>query len=114
MNFINGELKQERDAVVFKEMQGGTIEVRFKDRPRAREFFGKPMVLGIRPEDIELAQFSNTGNAAANFPAIVDIVEPMGSGDKFVSAEPARTPSCVEAASARSITGRRAIAYSSI
>ena len=38
MNFINGELKQERDAVVFKEMQGGTIEVRFKDRPRAREF----------------------------------------------------------------------------
>src|SRR5256714_1079623 len=29
MNFINGELKQERDAIVFKEMQGGTIQVRF-------------------------------------------------------------------------------------
>src|SRR5205823_12333739 len=26
MNFINGELKQERDAIVFTEMQGGTIE----------------------------------------------------------------------------------------
>jgi multiple sugar transport system ATP-binding protein len=37
------------------------------------------MVLGIRPEDIELARFSDTGNAAANFRAIVDIVEPMGA-----------------------------------
>ena len=79
MNFINGEMKQERDAVVFKEMQGGTIEVRFKDRPRVGEFLGKPMVLGIRPEDIELAQFSKTGNTPASFPAIVDIVEPMGA-----------------------------------
>src|SRR4030081_569931 len=58
MNFINGELKQDRDAIVFKEMQGGTIEVRFADRPQARDFFRKPMLLGIRPEDIELAQFS--------------------------------------------------------
>src|SRR6266700_1757649 len=78
MNFINGELKQERDAIVFKETKGGTIEVRFADRPRAREFFGKAMLLGIRPEDIELAELSKTGNAAAKFPAIVDIVEPMG------------------------------------
>ena len=78
MNFINGELKQERDVIVFKETKGGTIEVRFADRPRAREFFGKAMLLGIRPEDIELAELSKTGNAAARFPAIVDIVEPMG------------------------------------
>src|SRR5712672_1597754 len=52
MNFIDGELKQERDAIVFKEMQGGTIQVRFANRPQAREFLGKPMLLGIRPEDI--------------------------------------------------------------
>jgi len=94
MNFINGELKQERDAVVFKEMQGGTIEVRFKDRPRAREFFGKPMLLGIRPEDIELAQFSNTGNASANFPAIVDIVEPMGAETNLYLQTGAHTVVC--------------------
>jgi multiple sugar transport system ATP-binding protein len=94
MNFINGELKQERDAVVFKEMQGGTIEVRLKDRPRAREFFGKPMLLGIRPEDIELAQFSNTGNAAANFPAIVDIVEPMGAETNLYLQTGAHTVVC--------------------
>jgi multiple sugar transport system ATP-binding protein len=79
MNFIKGELKQERDAVVFKEMQGGTMEVRFANRPQAREFFGKPMLLGIRPEDIEIAQFSKMRNTTASFAAIVDIVEPMGA-----------------------------------
>src|SRR5438876_562599 len=68
MNFIDGELKQERDAIVFKEMPGGTIEARFADRPQARDFFGKPMLLGIRPEDIELAQFWKKGNTAASFP----------------------------------------------
>src|SRR6266513_5146557 len=73
MNFINGDLKQERESLVFSEIQGGTIEVRFADRPRAREFFGKAMLLGIRPEDIELAELSKTGTAAARFPAIVDI-----------------------------------------
>src|SRR5207237_10732016 len=94
MNFINGELKQERDVVVFKEMQGGTIEVRFKDRPRVREFFGKPMLLGIRPEDIELAEFSNTGKAAARFPAIVDIVEPMGAETNLYLQTGAHTVVC--------------------
>src|SRR5207244_8308086 len=79
MNFVKGELKQERDAIVFKEMQGGTIEVRFADRPQAREFLGKPMLLGIRPEDIEVAQSSKKVNTTATFPAIVDIVEPMGA-----------------------------------
>jgi len=94
MNFINGELKEERDAVVFNEMQGGTIEVRFKDRARAREFFGKPMVLGIRPEDIELAQLSNIGNAAASFRAIVDIVEPMGAETNLYLQTGAHTVVC--------------------
>src|SRR6266853_938917 len=79
MNFIDGELKQERDAIVFKEIQGGTIQVRFANRPQAREFLGKPMLLGIRPEDIEVAQFSKTGNTTASFPAIVDIVEQKGA-----------------------------------
>ena len=94
MNFINGDLKEERDAVVFNEMKGGTIEVRFKDRARAREFFGKPMVLGIRPEDIELAQLSNIGNAAASFRAIVDIVEPMGAETNLYLQTGAHTVVC--------------------
>ena len=94
MNFINGELKQERDAIVFKEMQGGTIQVRFANRPQAREFFGKPMLLGIRPEDIEVAQLSKTGNTTASFPAIVDIVEPMGAETNLYLQTGAHTVVC--------------------
>jgi multiple sugar transport system ATP-binding protein len=94
MNFINGELKQQRDAIVFKEMQGGTIEVRFADRPQAGEFFDKPMLLGIRPEDIELAQSSTMGNNPASFPAIVDIVEPMGAETNLYLQTGAHTVVC--------------------
>src|SRR5947199_6184206 len=94
MNFINGELKQERDAIMFKEMQGGTIQVRFANRPQAREFLGKPMLLGIRPEDIEVAQFSKMGNTTASFPAIVDIVEPMGAETKSYLQTGAHTVVC--------------------
>src|SRR5438132_1408578 len=94
MNFINGELKQERDAIVFKEMQGGTIQVRFANRPQAREFLGRPMLLGIRPEDIEVAQLSKTGNTTARFPAIVDIVEPMGAETNLYLQTGAHTVVC--------------------
>src|SRR5258705_9472402 len=41
MNFINVELKQERDAIVFNEMQGGTIKMRFANLPQAREYPAK-------------------------------------------------------------------------
>src|SRR5213080_1139429 len=94
MNFINGELKQERDAIMFKEMQGGTIQVRFANRPQAREFLGKPMLLGIRPEDIEVAQFSKMGNTTAGFRAIVDIVEPMGAETNLYLQTGAHTVVC--------------------
>jgi multiple sugar transport system ATP-binding protein len=83
MNFISGTLKEASDKIRFREIEGGTIEVAFAaaDRPAAREFIGKNVILGIRPEDLEVAKFSRKeGKAAATgFPAIVDIVEPMGA-----------------------------------
>ncbi|MDQ6624130.1 MAG: TOBE domain-containing protein, partial [Verrucomicrobiota bacterium] len=81
MNFIHGTLKQERDALVFHETGEGTIEVRFaaEERAAARDFVGQPILLGIRPEDIEVAQFAKGQTSAASFPAIVDLVEPMGA-----------------------------------
>jgi multiple sugar transport system ATP-binding protein len=83
MNFVNGTLKGAADKIRFCEIGGGTIEVAFagSDRPAAREFIGKNVILGIRPEDLEVATFTRKeGKAAATgFPAIVDIVEPMGA-----------------------------------
>jgi multiple sugar transport system ATP-binding protein len=77
MNFINGRLTGAGDAVVFKEMDEGSIECRFTDRPAARQFVGKNVVLGMRAEDISLTNEANPG--ANRFRAIIDIVEPMGA-----------------------------------
>jgi multiple sugar transport system ATP-binding protein len=80
MNFINGTLKQEGENVAFSEINGGTIQVRLpaRDHPGARELGGRSVLLGIRPEDIELAQFTGAGESTGSFPAIVDMLEPMG------------------------------------
>jgi len=82
MNFVHGTVKQDREAFVFREVEGGTIEARLpiSERPAAADFVGKPMLLGIRPEEIEVAPFSKTAaKSPPSFPVIVDIVEPMGA-----------------------------------
>ncbi len=80
MNFVNGSLKQEGDFLVFSEIDGGSIEARLSSKADgpARPYIGRPLLLGIRPEDIELAQFASGDESTGSFPAIVDIVEPMG------------------------------------
>ncbi len=96
MNFINGTLKLERESLVFSEIQGGTIQMRLaaQERPAAREFVGKSMLFGIRPEDIELAQFSGSDGSTGSFPAIVDIVEPMGAETNLYLQTGAHTVVC--------------------
>jgi multiple sugar transport system ATP-binding protein len=80
MNILTGSLKQEGGSLVFNEIAAGTIAVKLpvQDRPGAKDLVGKPVLLGIRPEDIELAQFAKTDESTWSFPAIIDIVEPMG------------------------------------
>jgi len=80
MNFVNGTLELQGDALVFTEIKGGTIRVRLssRERPQGRAMAGKPVLLGIRPEHIEVAQFTSTEERIGSFPAIVDMVEPMG------------------------------------
>jgi multiple sugar transport system ATP-binding protein len=81
MNLVQGTLKHERDSLVFSEREGGTIEVRLpiSEFPGPRDFAGGLVLLGIRPEDIEIAKFTKvTEKHLGSFPAIVDLVEPMG------------------------------------
>ena len=82
MNFVNGTLKEESDSFVFSEMGEGTIKARLPagERGRPGDFIGKQVILGIRPEDIELISFAKKGEGrSSSFPAIVDLVEPMGA-----------------------------------
>lgn len=97
MNLIHGTLKQERDSLLFCEREGGTIEARLplSERPMAKEFLGKPIVLGIRPEDIEVPQSTKRpGNGPDSFPAILDIVEPMGAETNLYVETGAHTVVC--------------------
>ncbi len=82
MNLVRGTLKQNRDSLLFSEMEEGTIEASWpsSEFPIARDFIGKPVLLGIRPENIQLAQSQKAPEKySGTFPAIVDLVEPRGS-----------------------------------
>jgi multiple sugar transport system ATP-binding protein len=81
MNLVRGTLKEDRDSLVFSEREDGTIEVRLpiSEFPGARDFAGELVLLGIRPEDIEVAEVTKvTEKHSASFTAIIDLVEPMG------------------------------------
>jgi multiple sugar transport system ATP-binding protein len=81
MNLIRGSLKQERDWLLFSEAEEGTIEVRLpiSEFPAGREFVGKPVLLGIRPEEIRMADSAATQKYGGDFPALIDLVEVIGA-----------------------------------
>jgi multiple sugar transport system ATP-binding protein len=80
MNLIRGTLKQERDSLLFTEEGDGTIELRLPDSKlaTAADSAGKAVVLGIRPEDIEVVALG-TERAAKGFRALVERVEWKGA-----------------------------------
>ncbi|MEY2564410.1 MAG: multiple sugar transport system ATP-binding protein [Verrucomicrobiota bacterium] len=82
MNLVPGTLKLERDSLRFSEAGEGTIELSLpaSDFPGAQDFIGAPVVLGIRPEDMEVVE-STAGSAKlpGAFAALVDLIEPTGS-----------------------------------
>lgn len=81
MNLIRGTLKQERDSVVFREADDGTIEVRLMGSAAAaaRNFGSNVVTLGVRPEDLQVTQLGTSSGGAASFRAIVDVVEAAGA-----------------------------------
>ncbi len=80
MNFINGTLATTPGGFQFTEFQNGSIKLVLPGpgREALREALDRPVLLGIRPEDIELARFAATDRPRGSFPAIIDMVEPMG------------------------------------
>jgi multiple sugar transport system ATP-binding protein len=80
MNLVQGTLKQDRDSLIFSEKDDGTIELRWpiSEFPTARDLVGKPVLLGIRPEEIRVGQSSTGGRSSGSFRAIVDLVEVLG------------------------------------
>lgn len=81
MNLVHGTIKQERDGVTFSETGDGTIAIRLP-APRfswAEELVGLPIILGFRPEAIEVAGSPGAGGGSGtSFRALVDRAEPKG------------------------------------
>jgi len=74
MNFIKGTL----DGNVF---DGGTFRLNLPDHlvGPAKPFSGKAVSLGIRPEDVEADPAYVEQHPGARLPAIIELVEPLGS-----------------------------------
>jgi multiple sugar transport system ATP-binding protein len=78
MNFIYGVLRAKNNALVFEENQGGPIKLTFTDRPAAKAFVDKEIILGVRPEDVDLVT-TETKPTSDSFQSVADIIEPMGA-----------------------------------
>jgi multiple sugar transport system ATP-binding protein len=82
MNFFEGELRKDRNALRFHEAGGGTIQFDVPSVASLESNVNQPIVLGIRPENIEVAEFSRAKEQQrhANFRAITESVSPFGGG----------------------------------
>jgi len=78
MNFFNGKLVGNNGSLSFEADGGNVIAVPEAHKEALSSYQGKPVVLGIRPEDIG----SNQAEQLADAPTLkakVGVVEPMGS-----------------------------------
>ncbi len=81
MNFVRGTLKQDRDWLLFSEADEGTIEARWpiSEFPAGQDLAGQPVLLGVRPEEIGVAELPKAEKYSGIFPAIIDLVETNGA-----------------------------------
>jgi multiple sugar transport system ATP-binding protein len=82
MNFVKGRLKETNDGFQFKETEGGTIELKFPERPELKPYAGKEVILGLRPEDIEFTPEVDKSKPN-RFQGVVDVIEPLGAETYF-------------------------------
>lgn len=110
MNFIHGTLKAERDALVFRETGEGTAEARFSfaEHSAAAEFAGKPVVLGVRPDDVEIVEAAKGQEPPNSFPVLIDFVEKVGAEATFHMETGAHTVIARSGAGWHERAGRRA------
>jgi multiple sugar transport system ATP-binding protein len=82
MNLLRGTLKRDRDSILFRESENGTVELHLPltQFPAAANLNSEPVLLGIRPEDIQIAPPSiGSEKSSPSFPAIVENIELAGA-----------------------------------
>ena len=76
MNFLKGSISGDGTA-----FDGGTFKLNLPAslQTAVRPYAGKPVVLGIRPEDVEADPAFVESHPGARVPAKIEVVEPLGS-----------------------------------
>jgi multiple sugar transport system ATP-binding protein len=91
MNFVPGRLVPQNGSLYF---EVGQARVRLPEETaaHARTHAGKPVTLGVRPEDIGYSGAGKFAGAENVLPAAVRVVEPLGDEQIIHLAGPADTP----------------------
>ena len=81
MNLVGADLERSNGDLVARVGEHAlTLEAEtVADRPALRDYVGRRVILGIRPEDLEDAAFAQGAPADRHLRAVVDIREDMGS-----------------------------------
>jgi multiple sugar transport system ATP-binding protein len=110
MNLVRGTLKQQAETIIFQEADGGSLRARLSSGSptELKDVIGRPLLLGIRPEEIEVADNQQPSRTDENFPALVDLVEPIGPETHLYLQTGAHTlASCSRRSLARGDVGQR-------
>ncbi len=82
MNFLKGVISGPAERLAFESPDGFSLPVPASQRAALAAYAGKPVVMGLRPEDIGSAAAEHLAGAP-RLKAVVDVVELMGS-ESFV------------------------------
>jgi multiple sugar transport system ATP-binding protein len=82
---VGGRIVIMSDGALQQDGTGRTIEVRLPmaEFPAGHSFVGKPVLLGVRPKEIRIAESLKTEKYSGSFPAIIDLVEATGDNTNF-------------------------------
>ena len=81
INLVEAQLEQEngRYSVAFGEYRLAVDDSVARNRPRLKEYVGKPIILGVRPEDFEDASLESGAPIDRRMKVEVDLTEPLGA-----------------------------------
>lgn len=83
MNFLKGILKRDGENMIFKEAQGGVVELDLGTIPAtATAYGGREVILGLRPESCTFVP-SGKGASGKTFQAVAEAIEPLGAETCF-------------------------------
>lgn len=86
MNLVTGSVEGEGEALYFvNHDENGRLRLPSAQAETLRNYVGRPIILGIRAEDVAIVPEGRAANGAETFTVEVDVVEPMGA-ETYVTA----------------------------